>query len=140
MLFKAIAFLITFCSLGTMAVAQSFSQDRLNDWEFRFYTCKNVLMSASLIFDIMDEQNITNQSGIDAVQTALGHVIANAVIKNEENFEFSEGEAAFLSDVTFAVISSMVYAGYELSNTQLFNSGNNICIHTIETMANLKND
>lgn len=132
---KAVICLVTFLSFGTMAIAQSFSQDRLSDWEFRFYACKSVLTSAVLVIDIMEEQQITDQSGIDAVQAALGRRIANAVVENEKNFQFVEGESVFLSDLTFAVVSSMVYAGFELSATQLFQSGNDICIHTIETMA-----
>lgn len=134
MVSKSILLLATFLSFSTMASAQSISLDRLGDWKFRFYACKNVLASAVLIIDIMEEQNITDQRGIDIVKSALGIRIASTVIESEKNYNFEKGEAAFISDLTFAVVSSMVYVGYKPSANQLFLSGSEICVQTIEAM------
>tara|TARA_R110002020_G_C16308727_1_gene773646 strand:+ start:327 stop:581 length:255 start_codon:yes stop_codon:yes gene_type:complete len=83
----------------------------------------------------MEKHQITDQRGIDGMQADIGPAIANAVIATEKNFQFVEGEALFLSDLTFAVVSSMVYAGFETSASQLIQSGNDICINTLESMA-----
>lgn len=135
MLTRSIICFVTLFSFGTSAAAQSFSQDRLHDWEFRFYACKNVLMNAVIVTRLMEKHQITDQNGINEMKADIGPAIANAVTATEENFQFVEGEALFLSDLTFAVVSSMVYAGFELSASQLIQSGNDVCINTLESMA-----
>lgn len=127
--------LVALVSFGTAATAQSFSKDRLSDWEFRFYACKHVVMNASIVARLMAKHQITDQSGLDEIQFQLGAAMADAVTENENEYRFVEGEASFVSDLTFAVVSGMVHGGFELSDTQLIQSGNNLCIHTIETMA-----
>ena len=121
--------------VGTAVQGQSFSKDRLSDWEFRFYACKNVVMNAVIVIRLMEKHQITNQSGIDELQSQIGPAVANSVSENEKEYQFVEGEASFVSDLTFAVVSGLVHGGFELSATQLIQSGNDLCIHTIETMA-----
>lgn len=117
------------------ATAQSVSKDRLNDWEFRFYACKNVVMNAVIVARLMAKHKITDQSGIEELHSQLGPTMAEAVKKHEKEYQFIDGEAQFVSDLTFSVVTGMVQGGFELSETQLINSGSNICIHTIESVA-----
>jgi hypothetical protein len=126
---------VALVSFGTAAPAQSFFKDRLSDWEFRFYACKNVVMNAVIVIRLMGKYKVTSQSGIDELQSQIGPAVANAVSENEKEYRFVEGESSFVSDLTFAVVSGMVHGGYELSATQLIQSGNDLCIQTIEAMA-----
>ncbi|MCC0069631.1 MAG: hypothetical protein H6897_06845 [Rhodobacteraceae bacterium] len=121
--------------LATTATAQSFSKDRLSDWQFRFYACKHVIMGAAFVTRVMDQQHVTDQEGIDGIAAQLAPLLAKGMLEIEKEYQFSEGEAQFVSDLTFAVVSGMVAGGFELSDTQLMNSGSDICIHTIDDMA-----
>lgn len=132
---RAIIGFVLLACVWNPAAAQSFSKDRLSDWEFRFYACKHVVMNAVIVVRLMAKHRITDQRGIDEMQSQLGPAVAKAVTENEKKFQFMDGEAEFVSDLTFAVVSGMVTGGFELSETQLIQSGSDICIHTIETMA-----
>ena len=105
---RAFAYFALTLSASAAAEAQSVSLERLNDWEFRFYACKNVVMNAAIIARLMERHQITNQDGIEAMQSQLGPAIIQAVHENETTFPFSEDEASFVSDLAFSVVSGMV--------------------------------
>lgn len=133
---KVAAFLALAIFLPTTANAQSIPIERLNDWEFRFYVCKNVIMNAAVVTRLMARYQVTDQSGISKMKSELGPALVKAVTENENVFQFREGEAWFVSDLTFSVVSGMVSGGFELSDLQLMRSANEICISTIESFAN----
>jgi len=128
----AIAYIALTLSATSAAEAQSVSLERLNDWEFRFYACKNVVMNAAIITRLMERHQITNQDGIEAMQSQLGPALMQAVHENETTFPFSEDEASFVSDLTFSVVSGMVAGGFELSDIQIMRSGYDLCAHAID--------
>ncbi|WP_425416502.1 hypothetical protein [Oricola indica] len=122
-------------SLPATSQAQSLSQERLRDWEFKFYACKHVVMNAAIVVRLMAKHQITDQDGITEMQSQLGSALAKSTTESEELFQFTKGEAWFISGLTFAVVSGMVSGGFELSDLQLIRTGSDICIHSIDSMA-----
>lgn len=128
----AVALLINFTLIAN---AQSFPKERLSDWQFRFYACKNVQISASIVIDMMRKYQITDQIGLRKLYTDIGPGIKRAVMDSEKAILFSEGEATFVSDLTFAVLSGMILNWKEPSDTRLLHEGSDLCIYTIDEMA-----
>lgn len=93
-------------------------------------------MNAAIVARLLESRQITDQGGIDGLQSGLGTAIEDAVNKHEKSYQFLDGEALFISDLTFAVVSGMVDGGFELTDMQLMQSANDICISTIESIAN----
>jgi len=131
-IFRAFVFIIVILASVGASNAQSISNERLNNWEFRFYACKNVVFSAAVVARLMESNNITSLAEIDSLETTLGPALGNNVIENEKSFQFRGGEGAFISSVTFAIISGMVHAGIEITDMKLMRNAYDGCIHAIE--------
>lgn len=133
---RAMSFCVLTIVVPVASVAQTIPIEKLNDWQFRFYVCKSVVMNAAIVTRMMKKHNISDQNGIDALQSNVGAGMANMVFENSGGFQFSLTEAEFISDLTFAVISGMVHGGFELSDMQLMSFGNEACINTIDGFVN----
>lgn len=112
--------------------AQGIPIKRLNDWEFRFYVCKNVMENASIVIGLMNRFQVSSQEDIDEMQSRLGPTVAKTVLKQERTYSFSEIEALFVSDLVFSVVGGMAGSGFELTDKELMQVGPGLCIHVID--------
>jgi len=130
--------IVTGCTLALVCgplFAQSFPQEKLKDWEFRFYACKNVVMQASAVMQLMKDHLLLGLDGVKNLREQTGELLAKAIRENERGVSFSEGEAAFVSDLTYTLVSGMIVEGLDLTELQLIRSGPDLCISTIQNMA-----
>ena len=135
LLFRQTVGFLLLVSVPFAVSAQSFPTERLQDWEFRFYVCKSVVINASILFDMMAKYQINDQVGIDKMKSQLGPSLVKAMTQSEKEYQFSDGELWFISDLTFAVVGGIVAGGYELSDRALLNVGNGACIHAIDSFS-----
>lgn len=116
------------------ANAQSIEKERLADWQFRFYACKNAAMNAAVLVQVMTKNNVTDQSGLDNMQEAIGPAVAQQVTEHEKSYQFSEAEAVFVSDLTFAVLGGLLAGGFELTPMSVIGAGSDTCIAGIDAL------
>lgn len=109
------------------STAQSFPLERLSDWEFRFHACKNAVRQVPAVVRLMRSQGLNGLQGVEVLRTETGPLLAAAILENERGVKFSEGEAAFVSDLTFTLVGGMIAGGLELTETQLLRSGLDLC-------------
>lgn len=134
MVLKTVIVFAVLMSFANTASAQAVSTARLENWEFRFYACKNVIMNAAIVAQLMKKHQLTGESGVKQVSDYLGTQIAVMVQEHENKYQFTDGEALFVSDLTFAVVGGMVVGGFELITSNFLSVGNDVCISTIEDL------
>ncbi|MBD1547086.1 hypothetical protein [Roseibium aggregatum] len=115
--------------------AQGIPIKRLNDWEFRFYVCKNVMENASIVLGMMNRFQVSSQEDIDEMQSQLGPTVAKTVLEREKDYPFSDIEAILVSDLVFSVVGGMAGGGFELTDKTLMNVGPGLCIHVLDGAA-----
>ena len=110
--------------------------DRLNDWQFRFYACKNSLANAAIILRLMEKYEISEEKGITKLKNLLAPELPKKIMEYEKDYQFSDGELLFVSDMSFAIVLGMLNGGFELSDLRILQIGNGLCISTIEKLSN----
>lgn len=115
--------------------AQLLPMERLRDWEFRFYACKHVLINSAYVLRVMDDLQIAGEDAVDKLEKDLGPALAVAIPGNEREYQFSEAEALFVSDLTFAVVSGVLVDDKDLTDIRLISSASDLCVRVIEGLS-----
>ncbi len=108
---------------------------RLNDWQFRFYVCKNVVENAAIVLGLMNRFQLSSQTDVDELQSQLGPTVAKTVLEREKDYPFSDIEARMVSDLVFSVVGGMAGGGFELTDKVLMHVGPGLCIHVLDGAA-----
>lgn len=117
----------------TPSAYASYTIDKVNDWKYHSFICKNVVFHLFIISQL-DRKNGVNE--VSKYQDSFKTRIKNSIINDEKDYNFDLTDAEFIADLTFIIRDTLLQFNQNkvLETGVILNQGHNLCISTLDNM------